>query len=256
MSRPCSPACGAPRAGLRSRRRRCCRSMSWRCSNSSPHRAYGTCATGRSCFSASSAACARSEIAGLVMSPEDSLVGSGWPEFFEKGVILTLRGKTGWREVEIGRGPSERTCPVAALEAWLKFARILRGPVFRAVVGRAVGAESLNDRHVARLVKRLAVAAGVRGDLSERDREEKFSWHSLPAGLASSAEIDERYPETPRPRVGGNDPPLPAASRPLPRQSHQGGGAVIEEIGRHCRRCHIRLELLCCRNDKAARSCR
>ena len=46
----------------------------------------------------------RSEIAGLVMSPEDLLEGSGWPEFFEEGVLLTLRGKTGWREVEIGRG--------------------------------------------------------------------------------------------------------------------------------------------------------
>ena len=135
----------------------------------------------------------RSEIAGLVMSPEDSLEGTGWPEFFENGVLLTLRGKTGWREVEIGRGSKDATCPVAALEAWLKFARIARGPVFRAVVGREVGSESLNDRHVARLVKRLAVAAGVRGDLSERDREEKFSGHSLRAGLASSADIDERY---------------------------------------------------------------
>jgi len=79
-------------------------------------------------------------------------------------VLLTLRGKTGWREVEIGRGS------VAALEAWLKFARIARGPLFREVVGREVGSEKLNDRHVARLVKRLALAAGVRGDLSERER--------------------------------------------------------------------------------------
>jgi integrase len=135
----------------------------------------------------------RSEIAGLVMSPEDSFQGSGWPEFFDDGVLLTLRGKTGWREVEIGRGSKDATCPVAALESWLKFARIARGPIFRAVAGHAVGAEALNDRHVARLVKRLALAAGVRGDLSERDREAKFSGHSLRAGLASSAEIDERY---------------------------------------------------------------
>ncbi len=135
----------------------------------------------------------RSEIVGLVMSPEDSLEGSGWPELFEHGVLLTLRGKTGWREVEIGRGSTERTCPVAALEAWLKFARIARGPLFRAVVGRAVGSEKLNDRHVARLVKRLAVAVGVRGDLSVREREEKFAGHSLRAGLVASAEIDERY---------------------------------------------------------------
>ncbi len=135
----------------------------------------------------------RSEIAGRVMSPEDSLQGSGWPEFFDDGVLLTLRGKTGWREVEIGRGSTDATCPVAALKTWLQFARIARGPLFRAVVGRQVASEQLNDRHVARLIKRLAVAAGVRGDLSERDREEKFSGHSLRAGLASSAEIDERY---------------------------------------------------------------
>ena len=108
-------------------------------------------------------------------------------------MLLTLRGKTGWREIEIGRGSTERTCPVAALETWLKFARIARGPLFRAVVGRELGSEKLNDRHVARLVKRLALAAGVRGDLSERERKEKFAGHSLRAGLASSAEIDERY---------------------------------------------------------------
>jgi integrase len=71
----------------------------------------------------------RSEIAGLVMSPEDSLEGSGWPEFFDDGVLLTLRGKTGWREVEIGRGSTDATCPVAALQAWLRFARIARAAV-------------------------------------------------------------------------------------------------------------------------------
>ncbi len=35
--------------------------------------------------------------------------------------------------------------------------------------------------------------AGVRGDLSEGERRRKFAGHSLRAGLASSAEVDERY---------------------------------------------------------------
>jgi hypothetical protein len=35
-----------------------------------------------------------------------------------------VRGKTGWREVEIGRGSSELTCPVVALETWLRLGRI------------------------------------------------------------------------------------------------------------------------------------
>ena len=136
----------------------------------------------------------RSEIVGLAAHPEDALDG-GWVEFFADGLLLTLRGKTGWREVEIGRGSSEATCPVSALETWLKFARIERGPLFRKVLpdGKRVGAEPLTDKHVARLVKRTALAAGVRGDLSEAEREGKFSGHSLRAGLATSAEVDERY---------------------------------------------------------------
>jgi len=59
--------------------------------------------------------------------------------------------------------------------------------------GKAVGADRLNDKEVARLVKRAAMAAGVRGDLSEIERASKFSGHSLRADLASSAEVDERY---------------------------------------------------------------
>jgi integrase len=133
----------------------------------------------------------RSEIVGLACHPEDAL--GGWFEKLDDGVLLTLRGKTGWREVEIGRGSSEATCPVVALETWVKFARIERGPIFRRVVGKSVGSEALTDKHVARLVKQTALAAGMRGDLSEGERAEKFSGHSLRAGLASSAEVDERY---------------------------------------------------------------
>ena len=135
----------------------------------------------------------RSEITGLDVGPESTQDGAGWIERFDEGILLTLRGKTGWREVEISRGSADATCPVACLEAWLKFGRIERGPLFRRVVGKSVGSERLADRHVARLVKRTVLAAGVRGDLSEGERERKFSGHSLRAGLASSAEIDERY---------------------------------------------------------------
>jgi len=134
----------------------------------------------------------RSEIVGLACHPEDALDG-GWFEILEDGILLTLRGKTGWREVEIGKGSSEAICPVVALQTWLKFARIERGPVFRKVVGKDVGSEALTDKHVARLVKSTALAAGVRGDLTEGERAKKFSGHSLRAGLASSADVDERY---------------------------------------------------------------
>ena len=137
----------------------------------------------------------RSEIVGLDCGPKHTEDGSGWVEIFDKGLVVTLRGKTGWREVEIGRGSAAATCPVAALQTWLKFARINHGPLFRRVASttKGVGADRLTDKHVARLVKATALAAGVRGDLSEGERARKFSGHSLRAGLASSAEVDERY---------------------------------------------------------------
>ncbi|MER9833069.1 site-specific integrase [Mesorhizobium sp. M0134] len=136
----------------------------------------------------------RSEIVGLDIGRDQTEDSSGWIEFFpDKGVLVTLRGKTGWREVEVGRGSSDATCPVVALQTWLRLAHIAHGPLFRRVAGqgRAVGADRLNDQEVARLVKRAA--AGVRGDLSEGERAKKFAGHSLRAGLASSAEVDERY---------------------------------------------------------------
>ncbi|RWB68875.1 site-specific integrase [Mesorhizobium sp.] len=138
----------------------------------------------------------RSEIVGLDVGRDQTEDGSGWIEFFpDKGVLVSLRGKTGWREVEVGRGSSDATCPVVALQTWLRLARIAHGPLFRRVTGKgkAIGADRLNDQEVARLVKRTALAAGVRGDLSEGERGQKFSGHSLRAGLASSAEVDERY---------------------------------------------------------------
>ncbi len=137
----------------------------------------------------------RSEIVGLDVGRDQTEDGSGWVEILDKGALVTLRGKTGWREVEIGRGSSDMTCPVVALETWLHFARIGHGPLFRRVTGQGkrIGAERLNGQEVARLVKRAALAAGVRGDVAEGQRAGLFAGHSLRAGLASSAEVEERY---------------------------------------------------------------
>ncbi|WP_274631063.1 site-specific integrase [Arvimicrobium flavum] len=137
----------------------------------------------------------RSEIVGLDVGRDQTEDGRGWIEILDKGLLVTLRGKTGWREVEIGRGSTDATCPVVTLQTWLQFARIGHGPLFRRVTGQGkkVGAERLNDQEVARLVKRTALAAGVRGDLPEGQRSGLFAGHSLRAGLASSAEVDERH---------------------------------------------------------------
>ena len=119
----------------------------------------------------------RSEIVGLDLKADQTEGGRGRIEILEKGMLITLRGKTGWREVEIGRGSADATCPVAATENWIKFARLAYGPLFRRVTGqgKAVGPGRLNDKEVARLVKRAAMAAGIRGDLGEIERAFKFS---------------------------------------------------------------------------------
>lgn len=137
----------------------------------------------------------RSEIVSLDVHKDDTPDSGGWAQIMENGALLTLNAKTGWREVEIGRGSSERSCPVHALEQWLHFAKIDFGPVFVGTSrdGKRALDRRLNDRHVARLIKRTVLDAGIRPELPEKERQALFSGHSLRAGLASSAEVDEHY---------------------------------------------------------------
>ncbi|MBY6120491.1 tyrosine-type recombinase/integrase [Mameliella alba] len=137
----------------------------------------------------------RSEIVSLDVNKDDTPDSGGWVEIFDKGALLTLNAKTGWREVEIGRGSKDQTCPVHALEQWLHFAKIDFGPVFVGTTrdGKRASETRLNDKHVARLIKRTVLDAGIRSELPEKERLALFSGHSLRAGLASSAEVDERY---------------------------------------------------------------
>lgn len=138
----------------------------------------------------------RSEIVGLDVGKDETEDGRGWIEIEKGGAVIHLRGNTGWREVEIGRGSSDGTCPVHALAQWLHYAKITHGPVFRRVYrdNSGVGSERLSDKHVARLIKRLVLDAGVGPEkLSDEERVKLFSGHSLRAGLASGAEVDERY---------------------------------------------------------------
>jgi site-specific recombinase XerD len=58
----------------------------------------------------------RSEIVRLDVHKDDTPDSGGWIEFFDKGTLLTLNAKTGWREVEIGRCSKDKTCPIHALD--------------------------------------------------------------------------------------------------------------------------------------------
>ncbi|WP_299870187.1 tyrosine-type recombinase/integrase [uncultured Roseobacter sp.] len=137
----------------------------------------------------------RSEIVSLDVGKDDTPDSGGWVEILDDGGVLTLNAKTGWREVEIGRGSSEQTCPVHALEQWLHFAKIDFGPIFVRTSrdGKKALEARLSDKHVSRLIKSTVLAADVRSELPEKERLALFSGHSLRAGLASSAEVDERY---------------------------------------------------------------
>ncbi len=137
----------------------------------------------------------RSEIVSLDVSKDDTPDSRGWIEIQNDGALLTLNAKTGGREVEIGRGSSDQTCPVHALEQWLHFAKIGFGPLFVRTSRDGTKAldARLSDKHVARLIKQTVLDAGIRSDLPEMERLALFSGHSLRAGLASSAEVDERF---------------------------------------------------------------
>lgn len=137
----------------------------------------------------------RSEIVSLDVGKDDTPDSGGWIEIMDDGALLSLDAKTGWRMVEVGRGSSEQSCPVHALEQWLHFAKIDFGPIFVRTSrdGKRALEARLGDKHVARLIKQTVLAAGLRADLPEKERLALYSGHSLRAGLASSAEVDERY---------------------------------------------------------------
>ena len=131
----------------------------------------------------------RSELAGLALGEAEIVPGRGLR-------LLIRRSKTDQRgagqEVAVWANPKEDAfCPVAALEAWLAVRR--RGPditggasdaalplfVGMSKAGRLTG-QGLSDKAVWRLVKEAARAAGIEG-------WERFSGHSLRAGLATAA---------------------------------------------------------------------
>ena len=100
----------------------------------------------------------RSEIVSLDFGRDDTEDGTGWIKPLRRsGSHLDgFHSKTGWREVEIGRGSSDQTCPVHALEQYLHYAKIDFGPLFQRVSrdDRKVTGNRLSDKHVARLIKR------------------------------------------------------------------------------------------------------
>ncbi len=202
---------------------RCWRRWRWICA---------ACATAPFSRWALPAGCAVRKSSGSTAAPNKTEDGSGWIEITpgaEGGALLTIQGKTGWREVEVGRGAREDTCPVALLETWMRMGRVHSGPLFRAIARRngGVSAERLTDRHVARLVQKCALAAGLRPELTESRTQEGFrrSFAARRAGVFG-ARGGSACAASSGSCVRGNDAALSAQARALQGQSDPRCGTV------------------------------
>jgi integrase len=105
--------------------------------------------------------------------------------FVPQGVILTLRqSKTDQDGAGLLKGipfgQHAQTCPVRAVQNWLKAAKLADGPLFRPIDRHGnLRPKRLNGSDVAVIIKRSVAAAGF--DPAE------YSGHSLRAGLATAA---------------------------------------------------------------------
>lgn len=106
------------------------------------------------------------------------------------GLVINLRrsktdqGGKG-RLLGIPFGSNADSCPVTAFQDWLHVAGINSGALFRGVSTQGKLLTRLSDKGVARAVKRAAEKAGLDA--------ERYSGHSLRAGLATSAAAGGAY---------------------------------------------------------------
>lgn len=147
----------------------------------------------------------RSEIVGLDYAEGQTADGTGWITFLEQGLLLTIKGKTGWREVEVSPSENPQYCPIHALANWLQLAKVSHGPVFRRLTKVGVTADRLAARRVAAIVKRTAEAARIRPNMSTAEREKAFAAHSLRAGFATEAAVDANIVQK---QLGHSDPKM------------------------------------------------
>ena len=132
----------------------------------------------------------RSELVALDVdrgTAEEDLARS-WIEVTAEGLAIRLaasKGDQAREGVRIGipRGKHPDTCPVRAVEAWIKAAELTHGPLFRPV-GRwgSVEPQRLHAESLRRALKRLADRAGIQGT-----QLEPISPHGLRAGFITEA---------------------------------------------------------------------
>lgn len=94
-------------------------------------------------------------------------------------VLYKRRLKQVYGKVGLPYGSNPATCPVRALQEWLRGAAITSGSLFVGINRHGTPQERLLACAVALIVKKVVTAAGLNPDL--------YAGHSLRAGLATSA---------------------------------------------------------------------
>lgn len=102
-----------------------------------------------------------------------------------EGIVIRL-GRTksdqegNGTQIGIPFGINIETCPVRALQRWIRVSGINSGPIFRAISkGGRVGQKGLSPRAVSLIVKKVVGSVGLNPDA--------FGGHSLRAGMATEA---------------------------------------------------------------------
>ena len=92
----------------------------------------------------------------------------------------------------------------------MRLGRITHGPLFDAIARRKRRRlrRALTDKHVARLVQKRALKAGIRGELTEGERKRAFGGHSCGPGSPPRRKSRRRMCKTPRPRQRRDDPEI------------------------------------------------
>ena len=144
----------------------------------------------------------------------------------KKGITIRLRrSKTdqegAGREVEILWGESDKTCPVLALEDWLKISGIREGPVFRKVGQHGtIGRKALHPNSVGRLVQELVTDAGI-------SSPKEYGGHSLRAGFVTEASANEATNEQIMKQTGHKTTTMVRRYSRADRKDRQAAGSKL-----------------------------
>ena len=154
----------------------------------------------------------RSEIVGLDVGRDDTMEQRGWINIGEDGLLVTVLGKTGWREVAVGRG-------LAAVRGGGFWASVPEG-----VARRRAGGRRAAVRPACRPLGQADGAGGRDPRRPARGGTGEPAFRPFPAGRAGHLGAGRRAPcpAAARPRVRGDDPALPARPGQVCREPHPG----------------------------------